>query len=127
MSKLYQYKRHSEPRFCPVKEGIIQNDKAWGSRPIIAKGDVVMLVDRLAYTEKTAAAAYADDAAALAEAAAAATSASAAAAHADWNKVWDLWGIKQIISGAIYLHPNGKTIWISDIDIKYFGEIKSAR
>lgn len=121
MPHLYQFlKEAAEPRFCLVENNIIRNDKYWLSWHHVTFGDVVMFIEKLAYTENTASAAAA---AGLVRAARAVAQGAFTSISADWNKAWDLWDKNKSIPGAIYLHPQGQLIWISDIDIKYFHEI----
>lgn len=132
MTDLYQYKKDCWARLCEVEAGnIIQNAKDWFLWPVIKKGDIVMFIERLAYTEKTTVLHACHDTARLdafvGRASIAARDACSAVVDsgAGWEKAFNLWKQNKQIPGGIYLFPTGKLVWISDIDIKYFKKVKA--
>ena len=115
-----------EPRFCEVRDNNIQSHKYWNEQILVAKGDVVLFLERFDLTPKTAGPGAALTTAALAAAATALRPAAVEAAKVDWKEALRLWNEKEKrIPGSIFLHPNGKLVWISDIDLKYFEKVEN--
>ena len=116
-----------EPLFCEVQQdNIIQNHKYWDEQIFIAKGDVIMFVERLDLTPTTATESTAGTAAAVAMRPAHAIPPCGAApgSEEDWKEVSNLWDKNKRIPGSIFLHPSAKLIWVSYIDLKYFKKVE---
>lgn len=131
------YKFNATAKFAFVQNNIIQSHLPWNDWQQIGLGEILLKIDVLDYSEKTAMATARlhpttawQRATTMAAAVVSATEtrATGAARRAmgtgtDYDEFWDLWHKNKKIPGGIYLSPNSKLIFVSCIDLKYFTKL----
>ena len=115
-------------RFCEIRNDssgpfFAQTEKSPADRISVKSGDVIMFVEELDLTEETFPSLKFRRGPGDRVAVIVATAATAMATSIEWNQAYHEWRDSRKIRGSIFLHPNGKTIWISHIDLKYFQEL----
>lgn len=109
---LISYNLIYSPKFCEVKNGIIQNNGRWGQRVGLECVSILMAIKKLDLTMNSSVGNISII-----------SPAASFRLGTDWSLAEDYWTRAQKIPGAVFLHPNGKLIWISTVDIKYFEKI----